>query len=79
MYNHKIISFVMFETNAKIFSGCHPRFSVRKTSFKMVFPRYRLQRVDLVLLSYGPSDGDVGPGYSHGHEARLVTDAALCD
>jgi hypothetical protein len=48
------------------------------------FPRYHLQGVSLVHLSFGPCSGDVGPGYCHvrssvnGHEAYFFTDQALC-
>jgi hypothetical protein len=49
------------------------------------FPRYCLQLVALVRLSFEPYDGDVGPGDRHvrpgvyGHEAWFVTDLALCN
>jgi hypothetical protein len=41
------------------------------------FPRYRLQRVALVRLFFGPPGGDVG--YGDDHEVWFVTNPVLCD
>jgi hypothetical protein len=65
MSSPKMNSFVILVTNTKIFSGHRPSVSDRHyLQDRDGFPRYRLQPVALIWLSFGPSGGDVGPGRS---------------
>jgi hypothetical protein len=87
MCSPRMYSFVMLAVNTQIFSGRWLRVKHQENFLQNGegFPRYCLQCVMLLWLSFVPSGGDVRPGHSyvcssvHGNEAWFVTNPALCD